>query len=235
MRTKIEESGRAILILAAFIFVINASGFCAEEAKSEAEWKPLFNGKDLTGWKMTGPGEFTVEDGELVTHGGMGLLWYERERIGNAELRIVFQTTKPDDNSGIFIRIDGEPADPWFAVHHGYEVQIDNGGDESHRTGALYSLTKVKEMVQTKPGEDVTVLIKLVGDRTIVHVNGKLVTDFTEGDPVPPKKASYEPDRGPRPETGYIGLQNHDDKSRVHFKEISMRPLKTGEYSAPNP
>src|SRR6266576_7249572 len=39
-------------------------------------WKPLFNGKDLTGWKHVGPGNMTVEDGLIRTHGGMGLLYW---------------------------------------------------------------------------------------------------------------------------------------------------------------
>ena len=43
----------------------------------------LFNGKDLDGWKMTGPGKFNVENGAMVTEGGMGLLFYEREKFGN--------------------------------------------------------------------------------------------------------------------------------------------------------
>ena len=31
------------------------------------QWRPLWNHKDLDGWKMTGPGEFKIENGELVT------------------------------------------------------------------------------------------------------------------------------------------------------------------------
>ena len=38
-----------------------------------AAWKPLFNGKDMTGWKQVGWPGFTVEDGMLKTGGGMGL------------------------------------------------------------------------------------------------------------------------------------------------------------------
>jgi len=34
-----------------------------------ADWKPLFNGKDLTGWEMVGPGRFLVESGMLKTEG----------------------------------------------------------------------------------------------------------------------------------------------------------------------
>jgi hypothetical protein len=68
--------------------------------------------------------------------------------------------------------------------------------------------------------------ITLDGPRTIVTVNGVKVTDYTEGQPVPPKKLSYEPDRGRRPDFGYIGLQNHSDHDIVFFKEVAVKPLK---------
>jgi hypothetical protein len=29
--------------------------------------------------------------------------------------------------------------------------------------------------------------------------------------------------RGPRPDSGYIGLQNHDRRSTVYFKEVSVK------------
>jgi hypothetical protein len=51
------------------------------------------------------------------------------------------------------------------------------------------------------------------------------VTDYTEGEPVPPKKLDFEPERGLRPNYGYIGLQNHSDKDIVYFKEVAIRPL----------
>ena len=41
-----------------------------------AEWKQLFNGKDMNGWEQVGPGRFLLEDGMLKTEGGMGLLYY---------------------------------------------------------------------------------------------------------------------------------------------------------------
>ena len=210
-----------------FLMILSCLATAATRPASGAEegWKALFNGKDLSGWKMSGPGEFKVEEGTLVTYGGMGLLWYEKEKICNAEIRVVYKTSKPNDNSGVYIRIDGEPKDPWFAVHHGYEVQIDDAADSWHHTGSLYSLTEVKAKVETKPGDWTTLLIRLDGDRTIVTVNGTQVTDYTEGQPVPEKKSYSEPDRGPRPVAGYIGLQNHDGKSRVTFKEVSVRPI----------
>ncbi|MFN4764047.1 family 16 glycoside hydrolase [Gillisia sp. Q332] len=68
-------------------------------------------------------------------------------------------------------------------------------------------------------------VITLDGNRTLVHINGILVTDFTEGDPVPEKVKSYEPERGSRPASGYIGLQNHGGDDVVYFKEISYQEL----------
>lgn len=109
-------------------------------------------------------------------------------------------------------------------VNKGYEVQIDNNADEFHTTGVLYSLTKALAQ-PTVVGEWNTLVIQLKGNRTSVKVNDVLVTDFTEGDSVPPKVQWYEPDRGPRPESGYIGIQNHGEDDIVYFRDISVRPL----------
>ena len=49
----------------------------------------------------------------------------------------------------------------------------------------------------------------------------------TANEPVPPKKLKFEPERGPRPRYGYIGLQNHSDKDIVFFKEIAVKPLRS--------
>ena len=189
-----------------------------------AEWKQLFNGKDLAGWQMTGPGSFSVEDGLLVTHGGMGLLYYKEKPLGNSKIRVVFQTTGERDNSGVIIRMPEPPKDPWYGVHNGYEVQIDAAGDEWHRTGAIYSISRAAGDWQQKPKGEWNVLeIELKGGVTKVHLNGKLVNEYKEGQEVPPRKQWYEPVRGPRPNTGYIGLQNHDERSVVKFKEISVQ------------
>lgn len=191
----------------------------------EVPWRPLFNGVDLAGWKQVGPGEFKVEDGALVTYGGMGLLYYTAETFGDCEIRVVFKETTDVDNSGVFIRIGMEPKNPWYAVNQGYEVQIDHDADPWHRTGVLYSMTEAKAEIPAPEGEWSTMLIRLEGDRTAVTVNGALITDFLEGTPVPERKSISEPARGPRARQGYIGLQNHDANSKVMFKEISVRPL----------
>jgi hypothetical protein len=191
---------------------------------AEAGWKKLFNGKDTDGWQMTGPGRFVVEDGQLKTEGGMGLLYFTREKFGNTVVKVVFRTTGERANSGVVIRMPEAPPDPWYGVHEGFEVQIDAGGDEWHCTGAVYSLSRVSDRTRQKPsGEWNTMLIDLRGPRTIISLNGKVVNDFDPRGPVPERKIWYEPVRGPRPDAGFIGLQNHDAKSTVYFREISVK------------
>jgi hypothetical protein len=193
------------------------------------DWKQLFDGKDLTGWKHVGPGEMTVENGLIQTHGGMGLLYWTGGKLGDCVIRVVFRMRDKNDNSGVFIRIPIEPREAWMPVNYGYEVQIDNvadGEDEYHITGMLYSLTKPLARAG-KPGPEWnTMEITLDGPHTIVVVNGVKVTDFTEGDPVPGKKFDFEPERGPRPQDGYFGLQNHSKDDVVFFKEVAVKMMK---------
>jgi hypothetical protein len=194
------------------------------------KWRQLFNGKDLTGWEQVGPGEFVVEDGLLKTVGGMGMILFPAEKFRNVVIRVVYKVKDNDCNSGVFIRLPDKPKDEWEAVNKGYEVQIDNGtrfvGGDYHCTGVLYSMTKALAHPQKGPGEWNTMEISLDGQRTIVILNGEKVTDFTEGDSIPLKTRDFEPDRGPRPESGYIGLQNHDPLSTAYFKEVTVKTLK---------
>ena len=194
------------------------------------EWRQLFNGKDLAGWEQIGPGEFVIEDSLMKTVGGMGMILYPAEKFGDVVIRVVFKVKDNDSNSGVFIRLPEKPKDAMAAVNAGYEVQIDNGvrhvGGEYHCTGVLYCLTKAMAHPQKSPGEWNTMEITLDGLKTIVHLNGTMVTEFNEGDEVPPKTRDFEPDRGPRPASGYIGLQNHDAKSTAYFKEVAVKSLK---------
>src|SRR6266478_1133347 len=198
--------------------------FLLATVSQASDWKQLFDGKDLNGWQMVGPGRFTVEDGMLKTEGGMGLLWYTGAPVGNATLHVVFKTTTPKDNSGVYIRLPEKPRDAWYGVHNGYEVQIDAAGDDWHCTGAIYSLSKATKRPQKPVGEWNTMDIQLDGQTTRVYVNGEQVNEFRGGQEVPDRKQWFEPVRGPRPDMGYIGLQNHDHASTIYFKEVSVTP-----------
>ena len=76
------------------------------------EWKQLFDGKDLTGWKHVGPGFMTVEDGLIHTHGGMGLLYWTGGKLSDCVIRVVYKMRDHNDNSGVFIRIPIRPPPP---------------------------------------------------------------------------------------------------------------------------
>lgn len=217
------------LVPAVLVFVAGAEAQKMKSSKSnnKKEWKQLFNGRDLDGWEMVGKGRFVVEDGLLRTEGNMGLLWYTREQFGNSTIRVVYKTSSPASNSGVFIRIPDKPKDAWFAVHRGYEVQICDNQDEYHRTGAIYSISKAAPLAAKPAGEWNTMEITLAGERVIIHLNGVKVNEFDPAQPIPERKQVWEPERGPRPAAGYIGLQNHDDKpdEHVYFKEVSVRKL----------
>lgn len=203
-------------ILLSFLFAILLHPMAAQD------WTPLFNGKDLEGWNHVGDGSFEIEDGALKTVGGMGLLWYAGEKFENVRIRVVYKGAE-DNNAGVFIRIPEEPTEPWMPVNRGYEVQIADNADTHHQTGVLYSFTEAKASPGKQGWNEMEIILK--DDHTKVKVNGKLVTDFKEGDPVPPKVEDSEPDRGARPSAGYIGLQNHADDDVVFFKEISVKKL----------
>jgi len=198
---------------------------------STKEWRQLFNGKDLTGWKHVGDGSMTVENGIIQTHGGMGLLYWTGQKFGNCTIKVVYRMEKENSNAGFFIRIPVEPKEAWMPVFYGYEVQIDNhpetsGEDEYHSTGMLYAFTKPLATAW-KPGPEWnTFEITLEGDRTVVVLNGVKVTDYKEGDPVPARKFDFEPYPGRRPDFGYIGMQNHGEHDVVFYKEISVKPLE---------
>ncbi len=224
-----EKLGYIFLSTAMLYLLASATDVLGQKT---AEWRQLFNGKDLTGWKHAGPGFMSVEDGLIRGNGGMGLLYWEGEKFGNCTIKIIFKMQKTNSNSGVFIRMPVEPREEWMPIHYGYEVQIDNmpelsDEDEYHYTGTVYSLSKPLAK-PGKPGPEWnTMEITLDGSRTIVYVNGVKVTDYKEGDAVPERKFDFEPIRGPRPDSGYIGIQNHGDSDVVFFKEISVKTLKT--------
>ncbi|MCP8688336.1 3-keto-disaccharide hydrolase [Marinobacterium sedimentorum] len=194
-------------------------------AMSKADTRQLFNGHDLAGWKHVGDGRFVVEDGLLHPEGGVGLLWFEGEKVSDAVVRVVYMVRARTDNSGVFVRIPDPPESQWIPVDTALEVQI-NEAEESdyYRTGSIYTFSKAVSR-PGRIGEWNTMEITLDGLRTVVHINDALVADYNEGDPVPPKKNTWDPERGPRPESGYVALQNHPHGNSVYFREVSIHSI----------
>jgi hypothetical protein len=219
---------RTSMMAVPLLLLSTAASTLGDDPSGKREgWRTLFDGKSTEGWEHVGPGKFVLEDGTLRTEGGMGLLWFTKEKFGDCVIRVVYKTTNRASNSGVFVRIADKPEDEWYAVHHGYEVQINDSADPFHRTGAIYSLSKADKQ-PGKIGEWNTLEITLKGDLVLVSVNGEKVNEFDPSGPVPERTKDYEPERGPRPKAGYVGIQNHDDYAdgtHVYFKEISVRPL----------
>jgi hypothetical protein len=193
----------------------------------------LFDGKDLGGWARIPRHEgapadqkpgFVIQDGLLVSvpDAPEDDIWYTRRKIGNATLRVVYKVSAPVANSGVFIRIPVEPKSEDDAINRGIEVQIQDTGDEYHSTGVLYSMTRALARPYKPAGEWNTLEITLKGPRTIVKLNGVTVTDYNGSAPVPAKQGKYEPDRGPRPDTGYVAIQHHGGNETLWFREIAL-------------
>ena len=113
--------------------------------------KQLFDGTSLAGWRMSGRGTFHIADGALqsVPSFELGLLWCTTPMPQDYRLELEFLTRTAQTNSGIFIRFTNPEASgyvqtAWWAVHSGFEIQIDNlgapDGAAKHRTGAVYAV-----------------------------------------------------------------------------------------------
>jgi hypothetical protein len=114
----------------------------------------------------------------------------------------------------------------WYAVHHGYEVQIMDDADAAHRTGAIYGLARAAALPPSPPDGWRTMVITLDGSRVMVDIDGQRVSSFDSDRIEPPAKRRWtEPKLDQkRPQVGYLGLQNHDPGDVVYFKEVSVRP-----------
>jgi len=115
----------------------------------------------------------------------------------------------------------------WYAVHHGFEVQIMDSGDEFHRTGSMYSYAAAVALPAAPTGGWRTMIITLRGTLIVVELDGKELSRLdSAAKDLPMRKTWTEPKRdAPRPTHGYIGLQTHDPGDFVSFKEVSVRPL----------
>jgi hypothetical protein len=138
--------------------------------------EPLFNGKDLTGWRLTDPNAvngWSVQDGILVNnpaqeegkHKNYGNLRTDRD-FEDFNLKVEVRVGK-GQNSGIYIR----------GI---YEVQVaDTYGKplDPHNMGAVYSRIKPALSAEKPPGEWQTMDITFADRHVTVILNGKRIID----------------------------------------------------------
>ena len=173
----------------------------------------LFDGETLNDWKMAGKGSFAVlqKENVLQTQEGMGLLWYYKRKFKDFILELEWKTSSKGDNSGVFVRFPNPGNDPYVAAGYGYEIQIDDlaqpDGKPIHGTGAIYE-TAAPSIMNSKPTEQLNSLqITAKKQKYTVMVNSIVViSNFT----------------GNRSLEGYIGLQNHDNRSKVFYRNIKV-------------
>lgn len=182
--------------------------------------KPLFNGKDLDGWKtypkMTS--KFTVtEDGLLSLKGGKGQLETEGQ-YGDFILQLEAMTHAESTNSGVFFR--SIPGDEMM----GYESQLQNGSPNPKelmpRTGSIVR-RKLARTIAAKDLEWFAKTIVAEGPHMAVWVNGYLVTDWVDR-----RKQNENPRRGLRTDPGTIILQGHDASTDVTFRDLQISEIK---------
>ncbi len=183
-------------------------------SNGNSNFTSIFDGKTLDGWKMAGNGRFMIveSDAALQSEGGMGLLWYSENKYKNFIFKLEWKVSDEGDNSGVFVRFPDPDDNPNIAVREGYEIQIDDrAGDPIHQTGAIYDFAAPNKIVSKPPGQWNTMEIQVLSQSYTVIINGQKVTEFT----------------GSRMTEGYVGLQAHDDKSKVSFRNILIKEVKS--------
>jgi len=196
------------------------TGWMAATPKQDG-WISLFDGKTLDGWKVgNNASTFSVQDGAIVAHGETAHLFYEGT-VKNHDFRnFEFKAdvmTEPGSNSGIYIHTQYQESG-WPAK--GYEVQVNNSHTDWRRTGSLYAVEDVKE-VYVKDNTWFTEYVSVKGKHITIRINDKTVVDYTEPDNVQRPKDMA----GRVLSSGTFALQGHDPNSKVHFKNIMVKPL----------
>ena len=193
-----------------------------KEIQNNEFFLKLFDGKTLDGWKMAGKGNFLIIESEkaLLTKGGLGLLWYYKKKFKDFILTLEWKVSNRTDNSGVFVRFPNSLTDPNIAIDYGYEIQIDDigspDGNPIHRTGAIYNYKgpspkakSLSEQLAVERWNTFEIVVKQQSYSVTLNKK-KVVTNYI----------------GNRSLEGFIGLQNHDDRSRVYFRNINIKEFK---------
>jgi hypothetical protein len=211
--------------------------------------KPLFNGKDLTGWKVfQGKGkksEFTVtKEGWLNIKNGPGDLQTEGQ-WADFVLQVECISNGKHLNSGVFFRC--RPGE----YQQGYEAQIQNGytdkpktitveeyDPKTHKlvdkkkvqtmavdwgTGAIYRRVPARRQA-SQDHEWFTMTVVARGRHLATWVNGVQEVDWTDNRPQKDNARN-----GCRLAAGPISLQGHDPTTDLSFRNIRIEDLGAGK------
>ena len=170
----------------------------------------LFNGKDLTGWKLAEPDRpsgWSVVDGCLASPGGRSANLISEQKFWNFKLHLEYKVAA-HSNSGVGLRAR-------------YEVQIleDYGRPAgTHSNGALYARIAPAENASKPADEWQAYDIRLVGRQVTVVLNGKKLIDKGEIEGLTAIAVDSN-----EAEPGAIYLQG--DHGTVQFRNMVVTPL----------
>ncbi len=187
---------------------------------SAGKWTPLFNGKNLDGWKAYGTEKWVADHGTIFgesTSGKYGYLLTTKE-YKDFEIRLKFNCTS-EGNSGLFFhsKITGENP-KWGPDIVGLQAEI----DPARHTGGIYESggrgwvalpTAAGEKAIKPVGEWNSMEVRVEGNHIVTHLNGEEIVNYT-----------YTPAKYT---DGHIGLQIHTGEHgfRIRFKDIEIRTL----------
>jgi hypothetical protein len=187
--------------------------------------KPIFNGKDLTGWKLFEGDAKRAKSKVAVTPAGeIGL----KDGPGDLQtttthadfvLQLECKTNGKGLNSGVFFRcLPNE-------YQNGYEMQIQNlyVGDRTKPadfgTGAIYRRVPARKVV-ADDGEWFGMTLVARGNHISTWVNGYQTVDWTDDRPADPN-----PRKGSKGGAGHLSLQGHDPTTDLLFRNLRLADL----------
>ncbi len=208
-----------IAIVSITLMLAGALTHAEGAAASEDGFVPLFNGKNLDGWKTTG-NWVVEEDGTVTLVPRPGETGWERfdayimtERTyKDFVLDLEFKIEK-EGNSGVFFRV----GDPLLPVSKGIEVQIlDTFGLEkpgNHDCGGVIGTAAPSKNMAKPAGEWNRYTITVENNRLTVVLNGEQIIDLKLD----------ESAMKDRPEEGHIGFQ--DEAKRIWYRNVRIKEL----------
>ncbi len=219
------------------VFGQNVKRNTLSEKDKQDEWKLLFNGKNLDGWKTFQGKEISgwhVVDGVLNNsgigsdHGGDIIT---KEKFQNFEISIEWKIASKS-NSGIFYHVNERIGKAIYESGPEYQLLDDKGWPEKlhndQYTGANYGMHAPKYAKANDVNEWNKTIIIVDGAHAQHYLNGTKVVDYYLWDTdwktrKENGKWKEYPNYG-MAKKGHIGLQDHG--GLVQFRNIKIKVIK---------